>query len=159
MLLVFYSLFFLGKLRPSSLLKTSSPVQHHYALSQVRTPRDNYSSNHALYAKPKQGSIVDSYRSVSINCSKCRTRLFRYKKKNGTKSNLIKCYLERISEDSAGLLSSSSAARDGNENENSDTQHESWKCPNCQTQFARSAMIHGRPALKMIGGKVRMTKK
>lgn len=155
MLLVFYSLFFLGKLRPSSLLKTSFPVQHHYALSQVRTPRDN----HALYAKPKQGSIVDSYRSVSINCSKCRTRLFRYKKKNGTKSNLIKCYLERISEDSAGLLSSSAAARDGDENEYSDTQHESWKCPNCQTQFARSAMIHGRPALKMIGGKVRMTKK
>merc|ERR1719253_2359993 len=58
-----------------------------------------------LLAKPqKAGSAVDNYQTVSVNCNKCRLRLFRYKKKNGTKSNLIKCYIERICEDSAGIL-------------------------------------------------------
>lgn len=55
-------------------------------------------------AKPRRDSVVDSYQTVSVNCKKCGERLFRYKKKNGTKSNLVKCYVERICEDSAGLL-------------------------------------------------------
>lgn len=29
--------------------------------------------------KPKRGSIVDTYQTVSVNCSKCQTRLFRCK--------------------------------------------------------------------------------
>lgn len=105
-----------------------------------------------LQAKPKRGGVVDSYQTVSVNCSKCGERLFRYKKKNGTKSNLVKCYIERISEDSAGLLKAQE--KSGMSNENFD-----WSCPNCNTNFARPSLIHGRPALKMIGGKVRMTKK
>lgn len=104
-------------------------------------------------AKPKRGSVVDSYQTVSVNCEKCGERLFRYKKKNGTKSNLIKCYVERICEDSAGLLAS-------NEKEISKEQQGLlWHCPSCNTNFARSALIHGRPALKLVGGKVRMSKK
>ena len=42
-----------------------------------------------MQAKPKRGSVVDSYQTVSVNCAKCGERLFRYKKKNGTKSKEI----------------------------------------------------------------------
>jgi predicted RNA-binding Zn-ribbon protein involved in translation (DUF1610 family) len=101
----------------------------------------------ALGAKPKRGNVVDTYQTVSVNCAKCGERLFRYKKKNGTKSNLVKCFVERISEDSAGVL------RDqGN-------QADQYDCPSCQSRFARSAVMRGLPALKMVGGKTRMTKK
>jgi hypothetical protein len=104
-----------------------------------------------LLAKPKSiGNVVDNYQTVSVNCSKCKLRLFRYKKKNGTKSNLIKCYIERICEDSASILENQ---------QETDPEQQSWNCPNCNTNFARSSQIHGRPALKLIGGKVRMTKK
>lgn len=57
---------------------------------------NTHTSHNPLFAKPKSGSVVDSYQTVSVNCSSCRHRLFRYKKKNGVKSNLIKCYVERI---------------------------------------------------------------
>jgi hypothetical protein len=109
-------------------------------------------------AKPKRGDVVDSYQTVSVNCNKCRTRLFRYKKKNGTKSNLVKCYIERISEDCAGVLQQHSHKASSEEGNNAQ-DHQIWTCPSCETQFARSAFIHGRPALKLVGGKVRMTKK
>ena len=185
----------------------SSFVAQHYTTS----------SPVLLLAKPKKaGSTVDSYQTVSVNCSKCQERLFRYKKKNGTKSNLVKCYVERICEDSAGVLalaaskqqkqvvassttpdsdtkeinnrSNTTAKKDRKRNRNNDnianskapttrnrdhneepnavvmvpTQLDpgySWECPSCHTQFARSSVIHGRPALKMVGGKIRMTKK
>lgn len=100
-----------------------------------------------LGAKPKRGNVVDSYQTVSVNCAKCSERLFRYKKKNGTKSNLVKCFVERISEDSAGVL------RDQG------TRADSYTCPSCETRFARSATMRGLPALKLVGGKIRMTKK
>ena len=159
-----------------------------------------------LLAKPKKaGSTVDNYQTVSVNCSKCQQRLFRYKKKNGTKSNLVKCYIERISEDSAGVLALAASKQNASpskatelntksyDNSKSNKKRNqkgkqkmdsndptietenkketaslvpekldpsySWECPNCHTQFARSSMIHGRPALKMVGGKIRMTKK
>ena len=165
-------------------------------------------------AKPKKaGSTVDAYQTVSVNCGKCRQRLFRYKKKNGTKSNLVKCYVERISEDSAGILARAAAAaaaadrapeasrdtaaapppvpgsprggknrrRKGNRETKPANSGDSngdggaaaekpvvptrldpeyaWLCPGCDVRFARSSVIHGRPALKLVGGKVRMTKK
>ena len=100
-----------------------------------------------LSAKPKQGKIIDSYQTVSVNCAKCGERLFRYKKKNGTKSNLVKCFVERISEDCVGILQ--------DKVESADT----YVCPSCKTAFARGTMIRGLPALKMMGGKIRMTKK
>jgi hypothetical protein len=111
-----------------------------------------YSRCTLLQAKPKRGGIVDSYQTVSVNCSKCGERLFRYKKKNGTKSNLVKCYIERISEDSAGLLAKQ-------ESSGIPTEEFQWSCQKCETTFARPTLIHGLPALKMVGGKVRMTKK
>jgi ribosomal protein L37AE/L43A len=106
----------------------------------------------ALLAKPKRGGMVDSYQTVSVNCAKCGEKLFRYKKKNGTKTNLVKCYVERISEDSAGLL-------EMQESSGLSIDDFRWSCPKCENSFARPALVHGRPALKMIGGKVRMTKK
>jgi len=167
---------------------------------QKITNRKQYSfkTTSLLLAKPlKAGSVVDNYQTVSVNCNKCKERLFRYKKKNGTKSNLVKCYIERICEDSAGILalaasssssSSSSndkkdkekgnpnAGRSGKRNKKNDEEiastatattfvptaldpEYSWECPKCHTKFARSSLIHGRPALKMVGGKIRMTKK
>lgn len=58
----------------------SSPIRH----ASVSIHTSSY-----LEARPKSGSVVDSYQTVSVNCNSCRSRLFRYKKKNGTKSNLI----------------------------------------------------------------------
>ncbi|CAM9185929.1 unnamed protein product [Ectocarpus sp. 13 AM-2016] len=70
-------------------------------------------------------------RSVDVFCQKCRTQLYKYKK--GGKGSLVKCYKERIVEDfTDGKL----------------------ECPNCGQLFARDTMVHGRPAFKMIGGKV-----
>ena len=109
------------------------------------------SSSLYMAAAPKKGSIVDSYQTVSVTCNKCRTRLFRYKKKNGTKSNLVKCYIERICEDPENLLDQL--------NSNRNEEIHTWNCPKCHTSFARSSMIHGKPALKLIGGKTRMRKK
>lgn len=57
--------------------------------------------------------------------------LLRYKK--GGKGSLVKCYKERIVEDFTGG---------------------SLECPNCGVTFARETMVHGKPAFKMIGGKV-----
>eukprot|EP00964_Phaeocystis_antarctica_P064847 scaffold39050_cov61-Phaeocystis_antarctica.AAC.4 len=77
------------------------------------------------------------------------------------KSNLIKCYVERICEDSAGLLASRAAqAEAGGAGAvgGADAGAE-WQCPGCEATFARNALIHGRPALKLVGGKVRMAKK
>ena len=106
----------------------------------------------------------------------CGARLFRYKKKNGMKSSLIKCYIERICEDSAGLLASRAALAEAGAAGAAGTAGTAgtagaagdagaadaggeWQCPGCQATFARNALIHGRPALKLVGGKVRMAKK
>ena len=121
-----------------------------------------YSSSTSLeQAKPKSGNIVESYQTVSVNCAKCGTKLFRYKKKNGTKSNLVKLYIERITEDYHGLLLLTEAedTKHDDNNQSTRTIDNNWECPNCQTSFARPAVIHGRPALKLVGGKTRMTKK
>jgi len=113
-------------------------------------------------AKPKRGAAVESYQTVSVNCSTCQERLFRYKKKNGTKSNLIKCYVERIVEDSQGVFLQQQPKNEGDEDKNvplSSSAIIEYECPSCHTRFARSATIKGLPALKLVGGKTRMTKK
>ena len=125
-----------------------------FGLSTTWSKHENFSHSAVVMgAKPKQGAVVDSYRTISVNCSKCGQRLFRYKKKNGTKSNLVKCYVERIVEDSAGVLDGQKYSDQARE------ESSAWECPSCNNEFARSAQIHGRPALKIIGGKIRMTKK
>ena len=121
--------------------------------SHLPQSRSFFRCSQQLYAKPKRGS-VDSYQTVSVNCT-CKTRLFRYKKKNGTKSNLIKCYVERIVyEDPDGELEQQLDRF----TELSESDHK-WSCPHCGINWGRSSLIHGMPAIKLVGGKTRMTKK
>ena len=76
-------------------------------------------------------------RSVDVMC-KCKTRLFKYKK--GGNGSLVKCYVERIVQDFRS---------------EEDKQNDVLKCPACATEFARHALVHGRPAYKMIGGEAK----
>ena len=72
-----------------------------------------------------------SLRTISIHCAKCRTLLYRYRK--GGTGGLVKCFVERIVEDrTAGDL----------------------RCPECGQTFARETMMAGKPAHKIIQGKV-----
>jgi hypothetical protein len=120
----------------------------------VTTVEFHPSPRSPLAAQPKRGHAVENYQTVSVLCQTCGGKLFRYKKKNGTKSSLVKCYQERIVEDCANVLQLQETS-----GQTFEEYSEHWECPSCQTHFARSAMIHGRPALKLIGGKVRMSKK
>ena len=70
-------------------------------------------------------------RTIAIHCKRCRALLYRYHK--GGTGGLVKCYLDRIVVDrTAGDL----------------------HCPSCGQLFARERMIRGKPAHKIIGGKV-----
>ena len=72
-----------------------------------------------------------SVRTISIHCAKCRVLLYKYHK--GGRGGLVKCFLDRIVEDrTVGDL----------------------RCPGCGREFARAQMIQGRPAHKIIQGKV-----
>lgn len=70
--------------------------------------------------------------TIDVFCNTCRSQLFRYLKEG--EGHLMKCYVSNISK------------RFDEENP--------LHCPECNTQFARDAMIHGRPAYKIIQGKV-----
>lgn len=73
---------------------------------------------------------VKSY-IIKIYCSKCKTLLYKYRKEGA--GHLIKCYKSGIIKDfTKGDL----------------------RCPACKEHIAREAMIHGRPANKIIQGKV-----
>ena len=70
-------------------------------------------------------------RTISIHCLRCRTLLYRYKK--GGTGGLVKCFIDRIVEDNtAGDLC----------------------CSGCGQEFARLRMIRGKPAHKIIQGKI-----
>ena len=70
-------------------------------------------------------------RTINIHCMKCRTLLYRYHK--GGTGALVKCLVERIAEDrTRGDL----------------------RCPECGQEFARARMIGGKPAHKIIQGKI-----
>lgn len=70
-------------------------------------------------------------RTIKVYCQKCDTLLYKYHKSGS--GHLLKCYCSRIKEDYTN--------RD-------------LKCPNCREKFAREAMIRGKPAYKIIQGKV-----
>ncbi|MFU8784835.1 hypothetical protein [Aliidiomarina sp.] len=70
-------------------------------------------------------------RAVDIFCAQCKAKLFKYRK--GGKGALVKCFLERITENYTNTP---------------------CHCPSCGQEFARETMIRGTPAYKMIGGKV-----
>lgn len=68
---------------------------------------------------------------ISIYCNKCRTLLYLYNKEYGEK--LVKCYIHMITKDYT---------------------NKDLKCPKCGQQFARHAIIHKKPAHKIIQGKI-----
>lgn len=70
-------------------------------------------------------------KTVDIFCSQCKCQLFKYRK--GGKGALVKCFVERISQNFTA---------------------QTGVCPQCHRHFARETMIRGTPALKIIGGKV-----
>jgi len=71
------------------------------------------------------------YHTIKIYCSQCRTLLYKYQK--GGTGSLVKCFKDKILKDfTAGNL----------------------RCPHCDAQFAREVMISGKPAHKIIQGKV-----
>jgi hypothetical protein len=71
------------------------------------------------------------YHTIKIYCSKCRTLLYTYQK--GGTGSLVKCFKDKILKDfTVGDM----------------------KCPHCHVQFAREALIRGKPAHKIIRGKV-----
>ena len=70
-------------------------------------------------------------RTIAIHCARCRVLLYRYRK--GGTGGLVKCFVERIVEDrTAGDL----------------------RCQECGQEFARAQAIGGKPAHKIIQGKV-----
>ncbi|MEA3356057.1 MAG: hypothetical protein U9Q23_01760 [Candidatus Bipolaricaulota bacterium] len=71
------------------------------------------------------------FHTIKVYCSNCRSLLYKYHKAGP--GHLVKCYKDRIIEDHT----------------NGDL-----RCPNCGQEFARETMIHGRPANKIIQGKV-----
>ena len=70
-------------------------------------------------------------RVIGVYCADCKNLLYRYFKAGS--GHLVKCYKNRILKDHT----------------NGDL-----KCPKCKQQFARETMIHGKPANKIIQGKV-----
>ncbi len=70
-------------------------------------------------------------RTIGIHCAACRSLLYRYRK--GGTGGLVKCFVKRIVEDhTEGDL----------------------RCPQCGQEFARERMFSGKPAHKIIQGKV-----
>ena len=68
---------------------------------------------------------------IKIYCSQCKILLYKYQK--GGTGRLVKCFKDKIVKDcTSGDL----------------------KCPQCKQPFAREAMISGKPAHKIIQGKV-----
>ena len=114
----------------SSFPSTPSLCSRRYALVVGNTCREYTSSTFKLHAMPKRGAVVDSYRTVDVNCNKCRTMLFEYKKKNGTKSSLVKMFIERIVKDPYNILtSSSSACDDDDKNSGNVGDFQDYSCP------------------------------
>lgn len=74
---------------------------------------------------------MSNFKTIKIYCSGCNGRLYEYHKVGS--GLLVKCYKDRIKEDyTRGDL----------------------RCPACGTAFAREGMIRGKPAHKIIQGKV-----
>ena len=68
---------------------------------------------------------------IKVYCAKCHVLLYKYQKEGP--GSLIKCYKDRIAKDyTRGDL----------------------KCPKCGETFARETVYHGKPANKIIRGKV-----
>ncbi|MFO7889979.1 MAG: hypothetical protein R6V04_06535 [bacterium] len=74
---------------------------------------------------------MSEFKTIKIYCSHCKALLYKYHKAGD--GFLVKCYQKRIKDDyTKGDL----------------------RCPECGEKFARERMIHGKPANKIIQGKV-----
>ena len=70
-------------------------------------------------------------RTIKVFCASCGELLYKYRK--GGPGRLVKCFVDKIVQDhTAGDL----------------------RCPSCGQAFARETMAYGRPASKIIQGKV-----
>lgn len=108
---------------------------------KIRRLQYGYKGKHLIATVSRR---VDKYRSIKILCARCNYLLFRYKKKNGTKSALIKILINRIAEDPNNMIP-----------ENVDELPSPCECPKCGEAFARPAVTRGsKCALKIIGNRV-----
>ena len=70
-------------------------------------------------------------RTIRVYCAVCGCLLYKYQK--GGPGRLVKCFVDKIVQDNTeGDL----------------------RCPECGQEFARETMAYGRPANKIIQGKV-----
>ena len=77
------------------------------------------------------GYVGGKGRAIDVHCAHCDALLYHYWKAGP--GHLVKCYTDRILKDfTYGLL----------------------ECPSCGQRFARDAMVRGRPAKKIVQGKV-----
>ncbi|MFH0869315.1 MAG: hypothetical protein V1839_03745 [archaeon] len=68
---------------------------------------------------------------INIYCSACKSHIYKYLKEG--EGHLLKCYASNILENKTKLH---------------------LHCPGCGKQFAREALVHNRPAHKIIQGSV-----
>eukprot|EP00656_Telonema_subtile_P014250 TRINITY_DN17274_c0_g1_i2.p1 TRINITY_DN17274_c0_g1~~TRINITY_DN17274_c0_g1_i2.p1 ORF type:complete len:112 (+),score=14.24 TRINITY_DN17274_c0_g1_i2:49-384(+) len=96
-----------------------------------RTPTLATVTPHRLLAAPRS-KLPE--RRVHVFCC-CGAKLFKYAKANGASSKLVKVYRGRVVTDyTAG----------------------GTDCPKCAQQFAREDLVHGKPALRVLQGRVSM---
>lgn len=69
--------------------------------------------------------------TIRIFCQSCRTHLYTYQKRG--KGALVKCFAHKITFDATTSLCT---------------------CPTCASVFCRPTIIKGRPANKIVRGKV-----
>ena len=126
-----------------------------------------------------------SYRTVDVICSTCRIKLFKYKKKNGKSSGLVKLFFERIVADPYEFKCLFDDCTVNNTNYSSDsTAHGNLKsrvvastsssknssaraitveindklcCPGCQSKWGRIGVMHGNKVFRIAGNKLSMT--
>jgi hypothetical protein len=81
--------------------------------------------------------------SIRIFCGMCQHFLYKYQKKGN--GGLVKCFVHKI----LGLACCPLDLHCPVDNTNKD-----MTCPECGSKFAREAIIKGKLAHKIIGGKV-----
>jgi ribosomal protein S27E len=74
-------------------------------------------------------------RTIRVYCASCGHLLYKYRK--GGAGRLVKCFKDGIVQDNTEA---------------------DLRCPSCEQAFARETMAYGRPANKIIQGKVTVTR-
>ena len=87
-------------------------------------------------------------RVITVEC-RCGQRLFKYHK--GGRGRLIKCFLDEIRKDYAGIRRATRQAG-GQASQISPT------CPACGKELGIVRIVRGRPALKLNQGTVKATR-